>query len=116
MPESDGLRTTIKAQSPKLWAEFSRLTEEWLAPALRSLETGRVPQHKSINDAVWGVVDLTAWEVLLLDTPLLQRLRGTHQLGMAHLVYPGATHTRLEHTIGVLGGDGADLPQAAAER
>ena len=38
----------------------------------------------------------------MLDSPLLQRLRGVRQLGMAHLVYPGAGHDRLEHTRGVV--------------
>ena len=42
------------------------------------------------------------WETVLLDSPLLQRLRGVRQLGMAHLVYPGAGHDRLEHTRGVV--------------
>ncbi len=37
----------------------------------------------------------------LLDAAPLQRLRGVRQLGLAHLVYPGATHTRFEHSLGV---------------
>jgi hypothetical protein len=40
--------------------------------------------------------------VAILDSPLLQRLRGVSQLGLASLVYPGASHSRLEHTLGVL--------------
>ncbi len=39
----------------------------------------------------------------LLDTPLLQRMRGVRQLGLAQLVFPGANHGRLEHIIGVVG-------------
>ena len=42
------------------------------------------------------------WETVLLDSPVLQRLRGVRQLGMAHLVYPGAGHDRLEHVKGVV--------------
>lgn len=57
---------------------------------------------KTFNDPVWGVVELLPWETLLLDSPLLQRLRGVRQLGMAHLVYPGAGHDRLEHSRGVV--------------
>ena len=37
----------------------------------------------------------------LIDSAPLQRLRGVRQLGLAHLVYPGATHTRFEHSLGV---------------
>lgn len=38
--------------------------------------------------------------VELLDTREVQRLRGVRQLGTAHLVYPGAVHTRFEHSLG----------------
>lgn len=37
----------------------------------------------------------------LLDTAPMQRLRGVRQLGLAHLVYPGAVHSRFEHSLGV---------------
>jgi len=37
----------------------------------------------------------------LLDTAPMQRLRGVRQLGLAHLVYPGASHSRFEHSLGV---------------
>jgi len=41
--------------------------------------------------------------VSLVDHRLFQRLRGRKQLGVNHLVFPGAVHTRFEHAIGVLG-------------
>ncbi len=37
----------------------------------------------------------------LVDSAAVQRLRGVRQLGLAHLVYPGAVHTRFEHSLGV---------------
>jgi HD superfamily phosphohydrolase len=55
-----------------------------------------------VRDPVHGDIELTREEVRVLDTPQLQRLRGIKQLGTAYLVYPGATHTRFEHSIGVL--------------
>lgn len=58
--------------------------------------------RKEVNDALWGTVGLTGPEVALLDSPLLQRLRYIRQLGVIHWVYPGAVHTRFEHTLGVL--------------
>ncbi len=53
-----------------------------------------------IRDPVHGDVHLTAEELSLVDTPEFQRLRGVRQLGTTYLVYPGATHTRFEHSIG----------------
>jgi hypothetical protein len=55
-----------------------------------------------LRDPVHGDVYLTHEEISVLDTPEMQRLRGIKQLGAAHLVYPGATHTRFEHSIGTL--------------
>jgi hypothetical protein len=60
------------------------------------------PRTKEINDSVWRTVVLQGFEVAILDSPLLQRLRYVRQLGVAHWVYPAATHSRLEHSIGAL--------------
>lgn len=57
---------------------------------------------KEINDPIWGTIKLTALEVLIVDCPLVQRLRFIRQLGVVHWVYPGASHARFEHTLGVL--------------
>jgi HD superfamily phosphohydrolase len=55
-----------------------------------------------VRDPIHGDVELTREEIALVDTLEVQRLRGIKQLGTAHLVYPGATHTRFEHSIGTL--------------
>lgn len=55
-----------------------------------------------VRDPVHGDVYLTHEELALLDTPEMQRLRGIKQLGTAYLVYPGALHTRFDHSIGTL--------------
>ena len=54
-----------------------------------------------VRDPVHNFVQLREKEVHLLDTPLFQRLRGIQQLAMANLVYPGALHTRFDHSLGV---------------
>ena len=46
-------------------------------------------------------INLDELESSLVDTEPYQRLRWIKQLGSANLVYPGANHTRLEHSIGV---------------
>ncbi len=55
-----------------------------------------------LRDPVHGDVYLTHEEMRILDTPQMQRLRGVKQLGTAYLVYPGAVHTRFDHSIGTL--------------
>ena len=55
-----------------------------------------------IRDPLHGTVVLNELEERVLDSQQMQRLRGVRQLAMAHLVYPGANHTRFEHSIGTL--------------
>ncbi|MBE8538509.1 HD domain-containing protein [Geoglobus acetivorans] len=57
---------------------------------------------KNIHDSVHGTIRLEDWMVEIIDTPEFQRLRRIKQLGFADLVYPGANHTRFEHSIGTL--------------
>ncbi|MGI8510391.1 MAG: HD domain-containing protein [Gemmatimonadaceae bacterium] len=53
-----------------------------------------------IRDPIWNNIRLDAVALELVDTPVFQRLRYVRQLGLAYLVYPGATHTRFEHALG----------------
>src|SRR5450432_4531287 len=60
-----------------------------------------IPSRKIINDPVHGFI--TVDHPLLLEIiahPYYQRLRRIHQMAFAHLVYPGAVHTRLHHSLG----------------
>lgn len=57
---------------------------------------------KSIRDSVHGNLQLEEFEVRLIDTPEIQRLRRIKQLGFTYLVYPGANHSRFEHSIGTM--------------
>ena len=62
------------------------------------------PERKDrrVHDSVWGTIALRGHEIAVIDTPLVQRLRRIKQLGSTHLVFPGAVHTRFEHTLGVV--------------
>ncbi len=53
-----------------------------------------------IRDPIHGDIALTRLEAAVLDCPAVQRLRGIKQLGTAYLVYPGAVHTRFDHSLG----------------
>lgn len=54
-----------------------------------------------LRDGVWGDVSLGPRELALIDTAPFQRLRRVRQLGFTDLVFPGARHTRFEHSLGV---------------
>jgi HD superfamily phosphohydrolase len=55
-----------------------------------------------IADPIHGDVELSEQEFKIVNTGSFQRLRYLKQLGMGHLTYPNATHTRFAHSIGVL--------------
>lgn len=54
----------------------------------------------TLRDPLWNNIRIEGAFLRLLDTPAFQRLRYVRQLGLAHLVYPGATHSRFEHALG----------------
>ncbi|MES2773568.1 MAG: HD domain-containing protein [Bacteroidota bacterium] len=57
--------------------------------------------RKIINDPVYGFITLQHPLVLqIVAHPYYQRLRRIHQMALASLVYPGAIHTRLHHSLG----------------
>lgn len=60
-------------------------------------------KEKIFNDPVYGFVTIPG-ELLfrLVEHPYFQRLRRIKQLGLTHLVYPGALHTRFQHSIGAM--------------
>jgi len=55
---------------------------------------------RTVRDPLWSNIHVDPLAMRLVDTPGFQRLRYVRQLGLAHLVYPGATHTRFEHALG----------------
>lgn len=53
-----------------------------------------------LRDPLWNNIRVDELTLRLVDTETFQRLRYVRQLGLAYLVYPGATHTRFEHALG----------------
>jgi HD superfamily phosphohydrolase len=70
-----------------------------------------------IRDPLWNNITLDDLALRLVDTRAFQRLRYVRQLGLAYLVYPGATHTRFEHALGTwhLAGRTLELLQARGD-
>ena len=58
--------------------------------------------HFDIIDPIHDFVRVYDNELKIIDTPIFQRLRRIRQLSGAHLIYPGAQHTRFEHSLGVM--------------
>ena len=70
---------------------------------VRLAEFSDVAKHlHEIRDPIHVFVRLDSDERRVLDSRQLQRLRHVHQLAMSFLVYPGATHRRFEHSLGVM--------------
>jgi HD superfamily phosphohydrolase len=60
-------------------------------------------KKKIINDPVYGFISIPTELIFdLIEHPYFQRLRYIKQLGMTHLVYPGALHTRFHHALGAM--------------
>ncbi|MFD1258962.1 HD domain-containing protein [Mucilaginibacter terrae] len=60
-------------------------------------------KKKIINDPVYGFISIPTELVFdLIEHPYFQRLRYIKQLGMTHLVYPGALHSRFHHALGAM--------------
>lgn len=82
--------------------DFLQRADRFVAGLMSDYEPQRFFQNKVIHDCVWGTVMFYPWELQIIDSPLLQRLRLINQLGLAVLTYPSAHHSRFEHTLGVV--------------
>ncbi|TKY92124.1 MAG: HD domain-containing protein [Candidatus Methanomarinus sp.] len=55
-----------------------------------------------IRDSIYGFITFNDWEKEIINHPAFQRLRRIQQLSLTSMVYPGAIHTRFEHSLGVM--------------
>jgi HD superfamily phosphohydrolase len=56
----------------------------------------------TIRDPIHTFISVRTDERKVIDSRPFQRLRHIHQLALSYLVYPGATHERFEHSLGVM--------------
>jgi HD superfamily phosphohydrolase len=83
---------------PPALAERVNTFVEWLFDGYKS----NVPKRpKVFNDALLGNLLFACHEVAVIDCPVMQRLRRIKQTGLVYYVFPSATHTRFEHSLGV---------------
>ncbi|XP_066090499.1 deoxynucleoside triphosphate triphosphohydrolase SAMHD1 isoform X1 [Saccopteryx bilineata] len=68
---------------------------------IQRLSQTHVNEVKVINDPIHGHIEFHPLLIRIIDTPQFQRLRYIKQLGGAYYVFPGASHNRFEHSLGV---------------
>ncbi len=61
-----------------------------------------VKRSKILHDGLWGTNKYYWRELVIIDSPIFQRLRDIHQVGLSYQVFMSAHHTRFEHSIGVV--------------
>ena len=60
-------------------------------------------KKKIINDPIYGFIAIPDDLIFdIIEHPFMQRLRRISQLGLSHLVYPGAIHSRFQHVLGAM--------------
>jgi len=87
---------------PGATRDFENRVEDFLQELLDGYTPLKIRGDKIIRDAILGHNVFYPHEINLIDSPLMQRLRRVHQTAMAYLTYPAATHTRFEHSLGVV--------------
>lgn len=94
-PETHPTLNAVELQQPNANSEESDGSVSMTAPTAKQ-------RNKTLRDPIQVDIELTPLEIRVIDTPDFQRLRYIKQLGTASYVFPGATHTRFEHSLGTL--------------
>lgn len=77
-------------------------THDYVEKSIDAAKRGHVPRRsKDIKDNIWGMIEIDWPTLRLIDSPVMQRLRGIKQLGLSYLTYPTADHSRFAHSLGV---------------
>ncbi|MBU0993832.1 MAG: HD domain-containing protein [Proteobacteria bacterium] len=88
---------TDDAQLHQLFKEINTFSE-WI---FQHHEYKRPRGAKVIHDGVWGTSRYNDFEISLINSPLMQRLRNIHQTAYTFFTYPSSHHTRFDHSLGV---------------
>jgi HD superfamily phosphohydrolase len=93
------LRAQLFSASPNISSYIFNDLAEKLLQGSHSSDGG---DPRVFNDPIWKIFEVSEITRALIDYPILQRLKYVKQLGLVHHVYPGATHTRFEHSLGAM--------------
>lgn len=97
-PEFLEIKNSVDRFTELLLSEYIENQEEYI----QNSDFISPNNTKSFFDSVWGSIELNQGEVLLVDSPVIQRLRSIKQLGLVDYLYSSANHTRFSHTLGVV--------------
>src|SRR5260221_13667281 len=97
-PRQTAAARALAAAAPSAPQPPASLWED--TPAGEPLLPDSAPQS-AIRDTLYELIPLGDLELDLIATPEFGRLQGVKQLGFVYRVWPGATHTRFEHSLGV---------------
>ena len=92
-------------QRPAVATQLATAVAEWVTQTLEAYSYHsalKVRAPKLIRDGLWDSHLFQPFEVHVLDSPILQRLRWVSQTALTQFVYPSATHTRFQHTLGTV--------------
>ena len=95
-----GLPVSLGLLSQELQKAFSRRSRVIYRLSSESREAARLQGHQRPHLVHNPGVE--SWELVILDSPIVQRLREIRHFGLAGLVYPAAGYSRFEHTLGTL--------------
>lgn len=111
LPQRDDAQPVPEAQPPAphrlhrlrdSFSSLSQLSQAGTGDASSQLAQGTDRRRSKIfNDAVHGHIELDAYCLSIVDTPVFQRLRDLRQLGTVDFIFPSACHNRFEHSLGV---------------
>ncbi|NLA30569.1 MAG: HD domain-containing protein [Methanomicrobiales archaeon] len=96
-----------KQTTPHRNRDYARISFQYIQNLYRRVSTsfqlrGFILAGHEVRDPVHGFIKFSDFERDLINHPIFQRLRRIKQLALTDMVYPGATHTRFEHSLGVM--------------
>lgn len=98
----ESLLASVEDRWAGYWQEMQSLLDMLRPGEGLPVQTGLQAKGKRIRSAIYGDIDLLDPDLMVLvDMPYVQRLRQISQMGLVHLVYPEARHSRFDHTLGV---------------